>query len=142
MTSGGYAASNGLVERMNRVIEEIARSYVNFNQYRLWEIVAEIEFAINDSVNPETGLSPFEATQGASPLRPVEIATGAYRESQVASVVDHFDRMTALQSQMRDGLVEVQAKWVHETNKHHRVVALDCQPGDFVFVVAATSSPS
>ena len=61
---------------MNRVIEEIARSYVDFDQCCLWEVVAEIEFAINDSVNPETGLSHFEATQGASPLRPVEIATG------------------------------------------------------------------
>ena len=120
---------------MNRVIEEVARSYVDFNQYRLWEIVAEIEFAINDSVNPETGLSPFESTLGQSPLRPIELSTGACRESQVGSIAEHFDRIVALQSQVRDGLIEAQSKWVYEANKHRRAVALtEFQPGDFVFV--------
>ena len=143
MTSGGYAASNGLVERVNRVIEEIARCYVDFRQYHLFEVLAEIEFAINDSVNPETDVSPFQATLGYSPLRPVEIASGAYRNSTVASLTEHFDRICALQSQVHDGLVQAQAAWVYEANRHRRAVPLDqYQPGDWVYVDRRNFTPA
>ena len=143
MTSGGYAASNGLVERTNRIIEEIARCYVDFRQFHLFEVLAEIEFAINDSVSPETGASPFEATLGYSPLRPVEIASGAYRSSAVQSIAEHFDRICALQSQVRDGLVQAQSAWVFEANKHRRAVPLDqYQPGDWVYVDRRNFTPA
>ena len=143
MTSGGYAASNGLVERMNRVIEEIARCYVDFRQYRLWEILDELEFSINDSVNPETNVSPFQATLGYSPLRPIEISSGAYRASAVASLTEHYDRICALQSQVRDGLVAAQAAWVYEANQHRRAVPLDAfQPGDWVYVDSRNFTPA
>ena len=143
MTSGGYAASNGLVERVNRVIEEIARCYVDFRQYHLFEVLAEIEFAINDSVNPETAVSPFQATLGYSPLRPVEIASGAHHNSTVASLTEHFDRICALQSQVRDGLVQAQAAWVYEANRHRRAVPLDkYQPGDWVYVDRRNFTPA
>ena len=142
-TSGGYAASNGLVERMNRVIEEIARCYVDFRQYQLWEVLGEIEFAINDSVNPETGVSPFEATLGTSPLRPIEISTGAYKNTTATSLVEHFDRLMALQSQVRHGLVEAQAKWVYEKNRHRRAIPLEqFQPGDLVYIDSRNFIPA
>ena len=90
---------------------------------------------MNDSVNPETGVSPFQATLGTSPLRPIEIATKAYKGSKAHTLTEHFDRMVNLQSQVRHGLIEAQAKWVTEGNRHRRAIPLnEFQPGDMVYV--------
>ena len=66
----GRAQANGMVERVNRTIAQVATALCNGNP-QIWPaIVWEIEYAINTRVSSVTGYTPFELVTGRLPPGP------------------------------------------------------------------------
>ena len=60
------------VERVNGVIEDVLRAFVNDRQDNWPDLIPLVEFAINDSASPlGTGYTPFYADRGQHPRRPL-----------------------------------------------------------------------
>ena len=135
MSSGNHPQTDGSTERVNRVVEEMVRCYIDYDQTNIYNLLPELQFAINDTPRSDTGLSAFEMLRGVSPLRPIDLATQVYRQSSVASLTDYFDRLTATQLIVRDKLREAQSQYVYQANKHRRVIPLDeFKVGDQVYI--------
>ena len=113
----------------------MVRCYIDYDQTNIYNLLPELQFAINDTPRSDTGLSAFEMLRGVSPLRPIDLATQVYRQSSVASLTDYFDRLTATQLIVRDKLREAQSQYVYQANKHRRVIPLDeFKVGDQVYI--------
>ena len=67
MSSSLHPQSDGQTERMNRCLEEALRSYVNFKQDNWDELLGCLEFALNNSIQSSTNLSPFYLNYGFHP---------------------------------------------------------------------------
>ena len=135
MSSGNHPETDGSTERVNRVVEEMVRCYIDYSQTNVYALLPDLQFAINDSPRSDTGLSPFQMLRGVTPLRPVDLATQIYRQTPVASLSDYFDRITATHSFVRDKLREAQSQYVYQANKHRRLIPLEqFQVGDQVYI--------
>lgn len=66
MTMAYHPRANGLVERINGVVEEMMRMYVAEDQRDWFRWLPLIEFAINSSKNDATGFTPFYLNYGRS----------------------------------------------------------------------------
>lgn len=60
MSSSFHPQTDGQTERMNRLVEETLRHYVNPTQSDWDEHLPMVEFAINDSKNASIGTTPFK----------------------------------------------------------------------------------
>ena len=69
---------DGQTEVMNRVIEQILRCYINFNQDNWMELLPYVLSAINNSVNPGTLLSPNNIFYGRPIMRPINLLQRAH----------------------------------------------------------------
>ena len=70
MSSPYKASTDGLVERTNRVLEEMLRAFTE-NKHRNWDqFLTAAEFAYNNTVNTSTGYTPFFLDTGQHPLDP------------------------------------------------------------------------
>lgn len=69
-----HPQTDGQSERANRTLEEVLRHFVSPRQDNWDEHLALAEFAINDSVNPSTGYTPFYLAYGQEVQHPIDIA--------------------------------------------------------------------
>jgi len=60
MSSAFHPQTDGQTERMNRLVEETLRHYINPTQSDWHEHLPMVEFAINDSLNASIGTTPFK----------------------------------------------------------------------------------
>ncbi|KAJ0392880.1 hypothetical protein ATCC90586_010562 [Pythium insidiosum] len=66
MSTAAHPETDGQTERMNRVLEDILRSYAT--SFQSWsEFLPLVEFAINNAVHASTGLTPFYVNYGRHP---------------------------------------------------------------------------
>lgn len=70
MSSAYHPQSDGQTERMNRVIEEILRSYVRPDMADWDRRLPMVEFAMNNAWNSTTHTTPFFAVYGQHPRMP------------------------------------------------------------------------
>ena len=74
MTSAHQPSSDGQVERINKVLEEAIRSYVN-NLHNDWDTWIDcVEFAHNRSTASAHSMSPFSLVYHYEPLAPPDLA--------------------------------------------------------------------
>jgi hypothetical protein len=69
-----HPQTDGQSERANRTLEQVLRHFVSPRQDNWDEPLALAEFAINDSINPSTGYTPFYLAYGQEAQHPVDIA--------------------------------------------------------------------
>jgi len=68
-----HPQTDGQTERVNRVLEEFLRNFVNPQQDNWDELLPVAEFAINNSVHTSTGYTPFFLNSGQHPLNPLTV---------------------------------------------------------------------
>ena len=93
MSSSFHPETDGQTERMNRTLEDMLRHYISEQQDNWDDLLACAEFAVNNSVNRSTGLTPFFLNYGAHPDTPVTVKV---KSSQVLSA-DEFSESMAEQ---------------------------------------------
>jgi hypothetical protein len=75
MSTAFHPESDGQTERMNRVLEETLRHYVNARQSNWCELLPMAEFAINNSWNESVQNTPFFLNYGQHPQTPMSVSS-------------------------------------------------------------------
>lgn len=73
MSTAFHPQTDGQTERMNRVLEETLRHYISPNQDDWDDHLPLIEFAINNSKQRSTGVSPFSLNGAKQPRVPIDL---------------------------------------------------------------------
>ena len=75
LSTAFHPETDGQTERVNRVIGEYLRSFVNEKQDNWDMLLPMAEFAINNSVHTSSGFTPFFLNSGQHPLNPLTISS-------------------------------------------------------------------
>ncbi|KAE9164551.1 hypothetical protein PF005_g29984 [Phytophthora fragariae] len=82
MSTAAHPETDGQTERVNRVLEDVLRSYAT--SFASWSsFLPMAEFALSNSADSSTGLTPFFVNNARHPRVPVLLA---YRSSNAAAV--------------------------------------------------------
>jgi hypothetical protein len=73
MSSAFHPETDGNTERVNRVLEDMLRHYVDPTQANWDSLLPLVEFAINDSVHESVGSTPFVLNYGKRPQLPADL---------------------------------------------------------------------
>ncbi|MCO5611385.1 hypothetical protein L7F22_065638 [Adiantum nelumboides] len=108
------------------------RHYIQ-NRLASWEeYLPLVEFAYNNAPHSVTGMTPFQAAYGHTPLVP----TNFVLQHKVALADQLVQEMQDILIQVRDKLVHVQQKYQKQANKHRRHA--EFKEGDMVLLYVAS----
>jgi transposase InsO family protein len=98
-TAAGQPQSDGMVERVNRTIEDVLSIACGGDAANWSEHVAEIEYAINTRVSSVTKFSPYELVYGRLPPGPVytDVLTNDEERAAGETIRNLRNRINALQ---------------------------------------------
>ena len=82
MSSSYHPQTDGQTERVNRVMEEVLRHYVNPTQTDWDKFLPCVEFAINNAVHSGTQETPFFLNYGVHPHTPLSLQSPVQRAVQ------------------------------------------------------------
>ena len=127
LSTANHPQTDGQTERMNRVVEDILRAFVNYKQDNWDQLLPLCEFAINSSYQTSVGNTPFFLNYGLDPKSPPELLL------QGGGGGDHWlqDQQEALRM-ARDALVAAQARQALYADRARSPSKLT--PGDMVLV--------
>lgn len=118
MSTSFHPQTDGVTERMNRVVNSILRAVIKPDQSDWYTKLPMVEFAINSSVNKSTGFTPFELNYGYIPtLRglldrvPTSFKPGVRHYAEKAQ--SHL--LTA-----HDAIIAARVSQTYQANKHRR----------------------
>ena len=74
MSTAFRPQTDGQTERVNLVLQEYLRNYVNADQTDWADHISMAEFSYNNTKHSGTGFSPFMVVSGAEPLSPTDLA--------------------------------------------------------------------
>ena len=151
MSTAHHPQTDGQTERMNRVVEEMLRHYVNERQDD-WDLLLPCnEFAINNQYNETIRTTPFFLNYGYHPTLPVDIcisdnalASSFLQEKQTivraggkmfAAAMAELNRahLCSLVDKAKKNIEAAKQRQARYANQHRRP-APDYQPGDQVWL--------
>ena len=74
MSTAFRPQTDGQTERVNLVLQEYLRNYVNADQTDWADHISMAEFSYNNTKHSGTGFSPFMVVFGTEPLSPIDLA--------------------------------------------------------------------
>jgi hypothetical protein len=106
-----HPQTDGQSERANRTLEEYLRHFINPRQDDWDEYLDLAEFAVNDSVNPATGYSPFYLAFGQNPSSPLDNAVGdVLVPAAQSSLADMNDTLCHARAKLQEARVRMAAQ--------------------------------
>ncbi|SCV73215.1 BQ2448_7140 [Microbotryum intermedium] len=148
MSTSFHPETNGRSEQTNKTAIQVLRAIVNRQQNNWVRHLANIEFAINASVNASTNKSPFEVVLGRSPcLLPTSLNRPDLPDVPAAS--DLISERKAVLVEVRDALAAAKVRQAEQVNRHRRpepdiavgdLVMVDTRPYKVIATNAATSN--
>jgi hypothetical protein len=130
MTTAYHPQTNGQTERMNQVIEQYLRCYLNYQQDNWTELLPLAQYAYNSSKNSVTGYSPFFANYGYEPQIRKEIQSESW--SQKARV--KAENLQKLHKQLSNDIDFICQK-TQEYYNQRRKDAPHFKEGDSVYIL-------
>lgn len=117
-TTAFHPQANGGNERINQVLEQYLRIYINHNQdnWALHSKLAQAEFVYNNSVHSSTGFTPFEVVYGLHPRSPLDHG----QPSKVPAVNEFNQQRASLQAQLVENLTKAQQSYKRFYDRHAR----------------------
>lgn len=113
--------TDGQTERMNQVIEDVLRAHVSTKQQRWDEHSYLVEFAINNSRNASTSLTPFYM-QNAIHSR--TMLTAAIPDLPVPPAQDYLQERARILKEAREHALEAQNRQRQYVDQHRRPLML------------------
>ena len=140
MSTAYHPQSDGLTERANRTIINSIHCQMIDAGGAWMDHVMSVEFAINNSVQASTGMSPFFMTQGRHPRLPDSIDLGQCRVPTVGNLLDTIQTNI---TRATDAILRAQVSQIEHIDTHRRVSPF--KVGDKVWLSSqhlSFSSPS
>jgi hypothetical protein len=129
LSSAYHPQSDGQTERTNRTLEEILRNHINATQDNWDKLLPMAEFAINDSVSPTTGFTPFQLMYGIHPRKPIDMIA----ESKAPAAEEFIKGMTTAINKARENIDRAQLAMKIQADKRRRDHSFKI--GDMVIVI-------
>lgn len=112
-----HPQTDGQSERANRTLEEYLRHFVGPHQDD-WDAYLDLaEFAINDSVNPATGYSPYYLAFGQHASTPLDVVL---KDAVVPAAQATVDEMADVVRHARAKLEEARVRMARQANSGRR----------------------
>lgn len=140
MSTSYHPQTDGQTERVNRILEEYLRAFVNSRHNNWHEYLAAAEFTINSAKQVSTGKSPFELNSAVPPRGPAAFLnpSGSQRRNKNKTSEESVDFVKDLQKAIEDAkkhLVKAQQRqkaYADLSRRAHSFV-----PGQLVLVEKA-----
>ncbi|MCO5600609.1 hypothetical protein L7F22_054724 [Adiantum nelumboides] len=130
-SSAYHRQTDGQTERVNQILEEILRHYIQIRLASWEEYLLLVKFAYNNAPHSVTGMTPFQAAYGHT-----LVPTNFVLQHKVALAYQLVQEMQDILVQVRDKLVHVQQKYQKQANKHRRHAEFN--EGDLVLLYVAS----
>ncbi|MCO5593073.1 hypothetical protein L7F22_047079 [Adiantum nelumboides] len=127
--SAYHLQTDGQIERVNQILEQMLRHYIQQRLASWEEYLPLVEFAYNNASHSVIGMRPFQAAYGHTPLVP----TNFVLQHKVALAYQLVQEMQDILVQVRDKLIHVQQKYQKQANKHRRHAEFN--EGDLVLLL-------
>ena len=118
-----HPQTQGLVEKMNQVVEQVIRcSLDQEKRIKDWDLVLPtIEFVVNSSVNKSIGYSPFFLMHGYHPVSPVELIRDR-EDSKLENVNEFLNRMNDTWNKAKQNMNQAQERMkTYEDRRRHKM---------------------
>ena len=115
---------------VNRSLGDLLRSLVTDNHSQWDNILPQVEFAYNDSVNRSTGKSPFQVVYGMHPRVIYKLMDSEQTVTRSASAKEFIEAMKELHSRVKERLQNSSQEYKRRADQHRR--QLQFEVGDLV----------
>jgi len=128
MSTSRHQSTDGQTENAIKVIEEILRGKVNYQQDNWVRELSAVEFALNNSVSVSTGLTPFKIETGRDPIVPLDLSSTLSARKTASK-----DKLSAAQQLLldiqsahktaHDNILKAQANMTRFANERRRLTS-------------------
>ena len=121
MSSSHHPQTDGQTERINSVIEQTLRTFINGRVANWEDALPAVEYTLNNTVSKSTGYTPFYLQYGFHPESPMDLMV-QHNEGASEAVNTWTRRM---QKDFHEALTNLQIavqSQVHQADKHRRHV--------------------
>lgn len=134
LSTAFHPQTDGQTERLNAVLEQYLRCYVDYTQDDWNEWIALAEFATNNHASETTGISPFFANYGYDPAIELDSTTPALGHPDI-SAQDYVRQLSDIHDHCRAEMLRAQHRHTEQSNRQ-RQPAPAFQPNDLVWLDA------
>lgn len=117
MSTAYHPQTDGQTERMNRVLEEMLRHYIDPTQTDWDTHLAAAEFAVNNSYHEGTKSTPFYLNYGRHPRTPLNRPA---KQSNAPAAAEMAQQMASNIELARQNLASAQQRQIRNANKHRQ----------------------
>jgi transposase InsO family protein len=129
LSTAFHPESDGQTERINRILEQYLRLYVNYLQDDWSDFLPMAEFAYNNSFHTSIGMTPFYANYGYHPRLEVTL-----KPSLLPSAEEWSRHLHSFQNQLEENLKASQATYARYANLN-RIPNPPFKEGDKVWLI-------
>ena len=128
LSTSFHPQTDGQIERVNAILEQYLRGYINYQQDNWTEILTMAKFAYNNTVSATTGITPFFALYGQH-LRWI-IKQNPTTKAPTSAVLEEWaNQLKNLNTYLKSEMVYAQAIQAEQADKD-RLPAPAYQVGD------------
>jgi hypothetical protein len=124
-SSAYHPQTDGQTEVVNRSLGDLLRSLVTEHHSQWDQILAQAEFAYNDSVNRSTGKSPFQIIYGMNPRGVSELRDLKQSEFRSTGAEDFTAEMQELHNQIKEKLKKRSSEYKRRVDQHRRKIEFE-----------------
>ena len=129
MSTAYHPQTDGQTERVNGVLEQYLRAYVNYEQDNWASLLPQAEFAYNNSTSATTKQSPFFANYGFNPRFTILDSS-----TLTPAADEHADNLKSLWSYLTSEITRAQDNQAHHANKGRHAASQPFGVGDLVML--------
>ncbi|GKV22635.1 hypothetical protein SLEP1_g32490 [Rubroshorea leprosula] len=119
-SSASHPQTDGQTKAINKILGNLLRIFVGKN-LRQWDLVlAQAEFAYNNSSNQATGKCPFEVVYGVRPLSPLDLAPLPTSRQFSADAEQRAKEIKKLYEEVREKLQRQTIRYKAHHDKHRK----------------------
>jgi ribosomal protein L21E len=131
-SSASHPQTDGQTEAINRLLGNLLRSFIGKN-LKQWDLIlAQVEFAYNNSTNQATEKCPFEVVYGTRPLSPLDLTPSSNIKPCSVDAEQRAKEIKKLHEKVRENIQKQNSKYKAQRDKHRRSQTF--KEGDLVWI--------
>jgi hypothetical protein len=128
LSTAYHPQTDGQTERVNQILEQFLRIYINYQQDDWANLLPLAEFAYNNTAHSATSLTPFFANKGFHPKLEVSLTSVASEDAY-----HHCADLSTVHQYLREQVKLTIAQYV-KSSSQRRIPTPNFQVGDLVWL--------